>query len=278
MTTPSDINRIEVTVEDDLINVSIAGTDAVNVSGTNIGGGAEIFKDKQSTVMRYRTITAGSGSTVAQTGNTVEIGVDTDVIASKTYVTQEINNLINGAPGALDTLNELAQAMANDPNFATTITNELALKASTADLAEVAFTGDYGDLINKPSIPASLLDLSINDGTSGQVLTTNGSGQFTFTSQVGPQGPQGIQGPAGIQGIQGIPGPKGDTGENGNIILPLNNVFTGTNTFQSVLIKQQLTVDENISIEYKDEQTIYKIGETINIKIFLFWKKLILLL
>ena len=172
MTTPSDINRIEVTVEDDLINVSIASTDAVDVSGTNVGDGAEVFKDKQSTVMRYRTITGDSTIGVTQNNNEIEIAVDTDVIASKTYVTQEINNLINGAPGALDTLNELAAAMANDPDFAATITNELATKANTADLAEVAFTGDYGDLINKPSIPSSLLDLSINDGTVGQVLTT----------------------------------------------------------------------------------------------------------
>lgn len=39
--------------------------------------------------------------------------------------------LINGAPGALDALNELAAALGNDPNFATTVTNSLALKAAT---------------------------------------------------------------------------------------------------------------------------------------------------
>lgn len=43
-------------------------------------------------------------------------------------ISTAINNLINGSPGALDTLKELADAMGNDPNFAATITNSLAGK------------------------------------------------------------------------------------------------------------------------------------------------------
>lgn len=43
-------------------------------------------------------------------------------------ISAAVNGLINGAPGALDTLIELANAMGNDPNFATTITNALATK------------------------------------------------------------------------------------------------------------------------------------------------------
>jgi hypothetical protein len=41
-----------------------------------------------------------------------------------------IEALVASAPGALDTLNELAAALGDDPNFATTVTNELALKAA----------------------------------------------------------------------------------------------------------------------------------------------------
>ena len=55
-------------------------------------------------------------------------------------------------------------------------------------LATVATTGSYTDLTNKPSIPSSLLDLGISDGTSGQVLTTNGAGTFTFTTVSGSGG------------------------------------------------------------------------------------------
>lgn len=43
-------------------------------------------------------------------------------------ISAAINGLINGAPGALDTLIELSAALGNDPNFATTITNTLANK------------------------------------------------------------------------------------------------------------------------------------------------------
>ena len=43
--------------------------------------------------------------------------------ATESYVTTAISNLVDGAPGALDTLNELAAAMADDASFSTTITN-----------------------------------------------------------------------------------------------------------------------------------------------------------
>ena len=52
--------------------------------------------------------------------------------ATESYVTTAINNLIDAAPGTLDTLNELAAALGDDPNFATTVTNSIAGKVSKA--------------------------------------------------------------------------------------------------------------------------------------------------
>ncbi|MGE8577518.1 MAG: gp53-like domain-containing protein [Burkholderia contaminans] len=49
--------------------------------------------------------------------------------ATKADVAQELGNLVGQAPETLDTINEIAQALGKDPNFATTITNQLALKA-----------------------------------------------------------------------------------------------------------------------------------------------------
>ncbi|AOJ05143.1 hypothetical protein WS70_25860 [Burkholderia mayonis] len=49
--------------------------------------------------------------------------------ATKADLVQELGNLVGQAPGTLDTLNEIAQALGKDPNFATTMTNALALKA-----------------------------------------------------------------------------------------------------------------------------------------------------
>ena len=48
-----------------------------------------------------------------------------------------VANLVDAAPTTLDTLNELAAALGDDANFATTIANQLALKASTASIANM---------------------------------------------------------------------------------------------------------------------------------------------
>lgn len=49
----------------------------------------------------------------------------------------------------------------------------------------VLFDGAYGSLTGAPTIPTDITDLSITDGTSGQVLTTDGSGNFSFTTVSG---------------------------------------------------------------------------------------------
>ena len=48
------------------------------------------------------------------------------------FVTTQINNLIDAAPGALNTLNELASAINDDANFSTTITNQIAGKLDSS--------------------------------------------------------------------------------------------------------------------------------------------------
>ena len=63
--------------------------------------------------------------------------VDLSSYATQTYVTNRvdsaINALIDAAPGALNTLNELAAALNNDDSFATTVTTSIATKLSSAD-------------------------------------------------------------------------------------------------------------------------------------------------
>jgi hypothetical protein len=51
-----------------------------------------------------------------------------------------INNLVDGAPGALDTLNELAAAISDDANYATTLTSALATKANLTDVTAAILT------------------------------------------------------------------------------------------------------------------------------------------
>ena len=58
--------------------------------------------------------------------NVATPSADTDA-ANKAYV----DGVVDAAPGALDTLNELAAALGDDANFSTTITNSIATKAAT---------------------------------------------------------------------------------------------------------------------------------------------------
>lgn len=55
-------------------------------------------------------------------------GVPAASYATTASVTAQINALVNAAPGTLDTLQELAAALGNDPNFVTTITTLIGTK------------------------------------------------------------------------------------------------------------------------------------------------------
>lgn len=98
----------------------------------------------------------------------------TEGLATETYVQNKIAEVVNSAPGTLDTLNELAQALGNDPNFAATMATELGKKANTANLATVATSGSYNDLSDTPTIP------SVGNGTL--TIQKNGTSAGTFTA------------------------------------------------------------------------------------------------
>jgi len=69
-------------------------------------------------------------------------GTNSTQIATTAFVAAAVAALIDASPGALDTLNELAAALGDDPDFAATITNglagKLAIAANLGDLADVA--------------------------------------------------------------------------------------------------------------------------------------------
>ena len=69
-------------------------------------------------------------------------GTNNDQIATTTFVAQAIAALVNSAPGALDTLQELAAALGNDANFAATVTNALAGKLGKTEKAASAGNSD----------------------------------------------------------------------------------------------------------------------------------------
>lgn len=87
--------------------------------------------------------------------------------ATKTYVDTQVSSLVNSAPAALNTLDELAAALGDDANFATTMTNTLAGKidksAYTASGDILVGTG-AGTYIKKTI--AEIRDMIIAPGTT----------------------------------------------------------------------------------------------------------------
>ena len=128
------------------------------------------------------------------TAPTASQGTNNTQIATTAYVRAAISALVGSSPEALDTLNELAAALGNDPNFATTMTNALAgkqpLDATLTALAGLAtganklpyFTGtdtvaqtdltSVGrDILAKTSTLAVIQYLGLREiGTSGEML------------------------------------------------------------------------------------------------------------
>ncbi|AEL17655.1 tail protein [Mycobacterium phage Theia] len=122
-------------------------------------------------VMKSDNSTAGFGFVVDQ--DDMASNSDTKVPTQqsvKAFVEAKIAALISSAPEALDTLQELADALGNDPNFATTIASQIGAKAdkTTSISAGTGLTGG-GNLTTDRT-------LSVNFGTAaGTVCQGNDS-------------------------------------------------------------------------------------------------------
>ena len=105
-------------------------SDSVSSTSSSVGASSQAVKTAYDRSWPNTTYSAGTGMSLS--GTTFNCTVSTAGLASTSYVTTQINNLIDSAPGALNTLNELAAAIGDDANYATTITNALAGKSSTS--------------------------------------------------------------------------------------------------------------------------------------------------
>lgn len=115
-----------------------------------------------------RTLTIGNKENVFDGSADVTWTLSDIGAASKSYVDDSIAEIVNSAPETLNTLNELAQALGDDPNFATTVSTEIGKKVNSNDLAAVATSGSYNDLTNKPDIP-SIEGLATEEFVSQQI-------------------------------------------------------------------------------------------------------------
>ena len=101
-------------------------------------------------------------------------------LASDQDVTDAVAALVDSAPGTLDTLNELAAALGDDPNFATTTTNNLAGKLN---LSGGTMTGDIDGAGNKvlfANVYSSTGDLPSASTYHGMFAHVHGTGKGYF--------------------------------------------------------------------------------------------------
>ena len=110
--TQTDVNEISNNVTN--INSSITNiNDSIEVINQEIGLGNTGDTSSSNPIIRQDDLTS---------------------YATKTYVDTAVSDLVNGAPETLNTLKELADALGDNENSVTTITNELGKKANSADV------------------------------------------------------------------------------------------------------------------------------------------------
>ena len=127
---------------DVLNNITLGGT----VDGVNIAARDTLFGG----------LTSSSGVlTNGVTATTQSAGNSTTRVATTAFVSTAISNLVDSAPGTLNTLNELAAALGDDANFSTTVTNSIATKLPLAGgTLTGGLTGTTAVFSSTSSVPA----------------------------------------------------------------------------------------------------------------------------
>ena len=146
------------------------------------GTGIAISDGAISTSITQYTDTLARAAFSAGTGITITSGavaVDS-TIATKTYAdnaaTTAVANVIDTAPSTLNTLNELAAALGNDVNFATTITTSIGTKLNSSAVSAFGLT-----LVDDADAATARTTLGLGNVTNESKVTMFSSPTFTGT-------------------------------------------------------------------------------------------------
>lgn len=202
----------------DSIDNTYATKDELKSASEESAAALEKKKSDDASAITTTTLTATTTTTASlmATGETsvptANAGNKSKTIANTEFVQESIASLVDSAPDTLNTLNELAKALNNDPSFATTITNLIADKESKSD-AGVAHTElsqkidssistahhyiqrntayAVGDVLTSPNLPYGTIIVVTQAGTTGDTepdwatiknnlgeVTSDGTAQF----------------------------------------------------------------------------------------------------
>ena len=160
---------------------------------------------------------ASPALTGVPTAPTAAADTNTTQIATTAYVQGELNQLVNSAPLALDTLKELADALGSDANFSTTVTNSIATKLP---LAGGTMSGAIAMGTNKIT--------GLGDPTSAQDAATK---NYIDTATIAPSnltGPITSVGPATSVASQTGTGSTFVMNTSPTLVTPVLGVATAT--------------------------------------------------
>ena len=148
--------------------------DAINNGTTAIAPSQNAVFD----ALALKANIAGPTFTGTPAAPTASAGTNTTQLATTAFVTTGIANIVDSAPGTLNTLNELAAALGDDVNFSTTVTNSIATKAP---LASPTFTGNAtfsgkSDITTSVSGFASTITNNKDDSQGLLVRTSDNDG------------------------------------------------------------------------------------------------------
>ena len=137
-------------------------------SSFDLGSSSAYWKDSYiDSVTTTGNVSIGGNITVNGTADFTNTTLDnvTDPssaqqAATKNYVDTAINNLIGGAPGTLDTLDEIAAAINDDNNVYTTLTNSIATKLSLSGGSMTGAIAMGGNKITGAGAPTTGSDLT----------------------------------------------------------------------------------------------------------------------
>jgi hypothetical protein len=255
-TEPVDSNTIRVELSE-----AMAGTAVVfGIPGSAAAGGIQLMGSVSDVVglvdaLAGKAAIAHEHTDLATAIDDIETALvgkasttHTHGYATQADIDNTISTLIDSSPAALNTLNELAAALGDDPNFATTVTNAIADKASSvhthtsgqvSGLAAVATSGSYNDLSSKPTIPtgtAATKDIPAS-GNASATQVVYGTDTRLTNARTPTTHAHAI---ADITALQ--------TTLNAKVQADTNNTWTGVNTFGAAMQEKKVDLASGTEI------------------------------
>jgi hypothetical protein len=171
-------------------NIDIATTNLTNVTAT--AAEVNVLDGITATTTELNYLSGAASNVQAQindkaplaspdltgtpTAPTAAANTNSNVLATTAYVDGAVSSLVDSAPDLLNTLNELAQAIGDDANFATTLANSVALKQNILTAGDnIDITGNTISVIGMSNAISSAIDAldtdAIEEGSTNLYYT-----------------------------------------------------------------------------------------------------------